>query len=332
LTPHLKVIMQSCRSNASLWQSTLSPSLPRLVTARRWACFRSRPTRPSRRLGWLACIVLALCGLTASFSAWAHGDLELRILTLTRQIAAATNNPAQLYLERGELQREHANWEAASADYARAAQLDPSLAAVDLCRAQLLADSGKLEAALPMFDKAMARSPAAGEAFVGRARVLVKLGRRSAALADYQRALDRLAAPAPEDYLEWAQLLVADAQLEPALRALEQGIKKLGPLVKLQAYALEVELSRKNHTGALARLDSLIANASRKEGWLAKRGDVLSAANRPAEARQSYEASLEAINKLPSVLREGPAMQKLQAQVVLSLAQIKQPSAKPKTD
>ena len=118
-------------------------------------------------------------------AARAHGEIHLRVLALTRQIQAATNNPARLYLERGELQREHGLWEEAGADYDRAAQLDPDLPGVNLCRAKLLADRGQLEAARAMFDQALLRNPGDGECFVGRARVLMKLGQRQAAIADF---------------------------------------------------------------------------------------------------------------------------------------------------
>jgi tetratricopeptide (TPR) repeat protein len=246
----------------------------------------------------------------------------LRILALTRQIDAATNNPARLYLERGELQREHGEWTAAAADYDRAAQLDPNLPGVDFCRAKLLADSGQLEAARAMFDKALERSPADGECLVGRARVLVKLGQRQAAIADYRRGLVLLRQPRPDYVLELAQALTAEGQAGEALRSLDEGIKKLGPLVPLQSYAVDLELERKNPDAALARIESILAQVMRREDWLARRGDILIETCRPAEARKSYEAALAAVGRLPGQLQRGPAMVKLQAHVNAALGGI----------
>lgn len=232
----------------------------------------------------------------------------------------ATSNPAALYLARGELHRQHQSWDEAESDYARAAQLDPNLAAVDFCRAQWLADLGKLEAARALFDKGLARCPSDGGAFLGRARVRAKLGERPSAIADFRRGLELAREPAPADFVELAQLWLAEGQPEEALRSLDAGLKRLGPVSALQVLALELECERKNHAAALARLESLLAQATRKENWLARQGDVLLAANRPAEARKSYEAALAAVRLLPSRLQQGPAMLNLQSRVNAALS------------
>ena len=124
-----------------------------------------------------------------------------------------------------------------------------------------------------MFGQALQRNPDDGECFVGRARVLVRLGQRQAAIADYWRGLERLREPQPEYVVELAQALTAEGQVAEALRALDEGIKKLGPIVPLQGYALELELGRKNNDAALARLETILARALRKESWFARRGE-----------------------------------------------------------
>jgi len=253
-----------------------------------------------------------------------HGEIHLRILALTQQINAATNNPAQLYLERGELEREHGLWEAAAADYDRVAELAPDLPGVDRCRAQLLADRGQLDAARAMFDRALQRHPDDGKCLVGRARVLMKLGQRQAAIAGYWSGLERLRAPQPEYVLELARALAAERQVEEALRALDEGIKKLGPILQLQGYALELELGRKNTDAALARLETILARAMRKESWFARRADILLQEGRTAEARNSYEAALVAIKRLPGRLQQSPSMVKLQTHINAALAAITQ--------
>ncbi len=268
---------------------------------------------------WLVTVGVHFPTLVQPQTAWAHGDLHLRILAITQQIKAATNNPARLYLERGELQREHGERKAASADYDRAAQLDPNLPGVDFCRAKLLADSDQLEAARAMFDQALQRSPADGECWVGRGRVLLKLGQRETAIADLQRGLELLRQPRPDDVLELARTLTAKGQVAEALRSLDEGIKKLGPIVPLQGYAVDLELGQKNTDAALARIETILAHALRKESWFARRGDILLEAGRAAEARGSYEAALAAVNRLPGRLQQGPAMVKLQAHVNTAL-------------
>lgn len=276
---------------------------------------------PSRICGWLAiAAVLAFFLFARPEVACAHGEIHLRILELTRQIEAATNDVARLYLERGELERGHGLWEEARADYDRAAHLDPSASGVDRCRAQLLADQGQLEAARAMFDRALQRDPGDGESCVGRARVLAALGQRQSAIADYWRALERLAVPQPAYVLELAQALAGEDHVAEALRALDEGIHKLGPILPLQGYAVDLELGRKNHDAALARIETILARALRKESWFARRGDIQLEMGRPAEARKSYEAALAAVRLLPGRLQQSPGMVKLQAHVNAALA------------
>lgn len=279
--------------------------------------------RRRRRGAWRwRAVVLAAClaALPRPPAACAHGEAHLLILELTRQIEAATNNAARLYLERGELQREHGMYDGAEADYARAARLDPELPGVDRCQARLLADLGQLAAARARFDRALERCPDDGESRVGRARVLLRLDQRRAAIADYWRGLEHLREPPPEYVVELARALVAEEQTAEALRALDAGIKKLGPILPLQGYALELELARQNPAAALARLETILARALRKETWFARRGEIFLATGKVIEARQSYHAALAAIDRLPGRLQQSPSMVKLRADVKTALA------------
>ena len=245
----------------------------------------------------------------------AHGELQIRIGEATRKIEAATNHFAQLYLERAELHREHLDWEAAKSDYDFAAELDSKLPGLDLCRAKMLDDSGQLEASRALFSDILERTPEDAEAFIGRARVLVKLGERKSAIADYRRGLELMHSSPPEYFLELAQTLASDGNTNQALHTLDVAIKKFGPTVPLQGYALDLELGRKNNDAALARIDTLIARASRKENLLTQRGEILLAAGRPEEARESFHAALPPVRLLPMLLQKAPPMQKLQSRI-----------------
>jgi tetratricopeptide (TPR) repeat protein len=287
-------------------------------------------TRPTFQEFWqikrLAIAALFSFVIAAPQSVSAHGEVLIQIAAISKKIEAATNNAAQLYLDRAELHREHKDWDAAKLDYDRASKLDAKLDAVDFCRARMLDDSGQLEAARAMFNNVIRRSPKDGEAFIGRARVLVKLREMKPAVADFRQGLELLSHPKPEYFLELAQALAGEGNRDDALRSLDEGIKKFGPIVLLQAYALEVELERKNHEAALTRIDSIIKDAPRKESWLAQRGDILLAAGRPAEAQNSFGSALSAIKLLPSVLQKASPMQNLQSHIDEAMGKIATPS------
>jgi tetratricopeptide (TPR) repeat protein len=269
----------------------------------------------TRRLPSIFFAAILFCFLTSGENLFAHGELLIRIADVTKQIKESTNNNALLYLERGELHREDKDWDAANSDYNRAAKLNPKLETVDFCRAKLLEDSGRLPDARDLLDKFLARNSKDGEAHILRAHVLVKLGEHALAIADFRRGLELLREPQPEYFLQLAQSLVALGKTDDALRALDDGNKKLGTNVTLQSYALDLDLRRKNFDNALVRIDSIIEREIRKESWLAQRGDVLISVGKFDEARKSYEKSWKAIQLLPKPFRLSPSMQKLQNKI-----------------
>jgi len=268
---------------------------------------------------FIANSILLLLSVFITETAFAHGELLIRIGEVTQQINAATNQNAQLYLERAELYRMDQNWAAAEADYVRAEQLAPNLPGVQVSHAGMLTDSGQFEMARVMFNNVLQCSPKNGDAYVGRARVLVKLGQRNAAIVDFKRGLELVANPAPENFVELAGALTAEGRIENALATLDQGIKKLGPIPALQTPAIDLELSRKNYNRTLARIDSLLPNLLRKENWLARRGDILIEAGRKADACKSYEDALTAIKALPWRVQQSSPMLRLKAHMAEAL-------------
>ena len=256
------------------------------------------------------CFLAFAVAVAGSDTALAHGDVHARIAVISEQIEKEPAN-ALLFLQRGELHREHQDWKAAEADYDRAVQLDPKLVAADFCRGRMLAESGQPAAAREMFDRYLASNPDDGNAFLARARVRVRLGERKRAVADFTRAVELLREPPPECFLERAQALVADGRSEEALAGLDEGIKKLGPIITLQLYAIDLDLVRKAYDAALARLDTILRQASRRENWLLRRAEIELLAGRAPDARKSFEAALDAVDALPVRLQGTQAMRHL---------------------
>jgi tetratricopeptide (TPR) repeat protein len=264
-------------------------------------------------------VMLCLLGCIGARCAVAHGDLLERIAALTRTIERDPKD-AKLYLQRAELYRLHQQWTEATADYDRAEQLNPMLTAVDLGRGKLLLDSGKRPEAKAALDKYLAREPGDAEAFIVRARVRYKLGEQKAAAKDFSAGISLMAEPQPDYYLERAQALVDAGETENALRGLEEGMKTLGPVLTLQKAALDIEVASGRYEPAFARLDTILARVTRKENWLAKKGEILVAAGRKAEAGICFKEALNAIDRLPSRIQEGQAMRDLKTRLSLVLA------------
>lgn len=249
----------------------------------------------------------------------AHEDLELQIAGVTREIEREPRN-AELYLRRGELHRFHEDWPKAEADYRRVEELDAGLTAVDLARGRMLLASGHPERAKEALDRFISRRSSHPEGWLERGRALIKMGRRREGAADFTRGMELAPVLLPEHFVERAEALAAAGDREAALRGLDEGIRKLGPLVSLELPAIDLDLALGRTDAALARIEALSKQTPRKEPWLARRGEILLQAGRAAEAREAFQAALAAIEALPAARRKARATADLEARVRAALA------------
>jgi len=261
---------------------------------------------------FISLLSLAICVALLPSFVNAHEGLHEQIEAITAKIKRDPKN-ASLYLQRGELHRLHHDWSRAAADYDRAAHLQPLLKIVDLARGKMFLDSGRLQRAKLTLDRFLSQQPGHYEGLLTRARVLSKLGDRSAAASDFTQALSASSVPEPELYLERAHVLAIDEQqITEALRGLDEGIAKLGPVVTLQLAAMDLELRSKSYDAALTRLDQIAAQSERKEAWLVRRGEILKLAGRDDEARAAFNAALVAIESLPAGHRQSRSVTALE--------------------
>jgi tetratricopeptide (TPR) repeat protein len=255
---------------------------------------------PAHRVLALASWAFLAAAVALAPPARAHSPLDQTIDQLTALIARSPADP-MLYLRRGEMHRLERRWERARADYAAAARLAPDLEAIALCRAALLLDTGEPGEALAALDRLPAHGAggaagsqggeSAAEARLLRARALRALGRARDAAAEIGVAIALLPNPKPDLFVEQARLLAdsgVDGARDEALRVLEAGIARLGPLVSLEEPAIDLECAAGRPEAALARLDRIGPQLERKDAWLARRSTLLAAAGRAsADARSA---------------------------------------------
>lgn len=269
-----------------------------------------------------ACLVITLCAFNPP-GASAHAELLLQIEAATADIQKDPANP-ELYIRRGQLRREHLEYELAHADLDKAESLAPGLPQINLFRGKLYFDWGWPLTARTSIDIYLAKNPSSIDALILRARVLQRLSLNRSAVSDYDRALELSTEPSPDLFIERSQLLMSmgDSHWTEALRGLDDGIKRLGSLVTLQLFAIDAEMKQKRYDGALARISQIAERSPRKETWHARRGEILVQAGRPAEARKAYEAALAALNTLPPARRNVPAMAELARRIQNEIASL----------
>lgn len=241
----------------------------------------------------------------------AHPETPEARAEFDRLIAEFPNEP-DLRLRRAEHRIESREFDAAESDLRHARLLAPRDPRILVAYASLALAREQPEVARQRLAVALSLAPGDPSAHILRARASARLGEAAAAHADYSAALAALPEPSPDLYLARAALPVAP---ELALRGLDEGIARLGPAAALVERALALELQLGRTDAALARLDALAAGAERKETFLKRRGDILAAAGRAADARVAYSRALDLIAAQPQWLRESPATAQLAAEL-----------------
>jgi len=274
-------------------------------------------------VGSRTCLLVVACFLGWPVPGGAHGDVHGQIEAVTQEIEKAPRN-AELFLRRGELNRVHGDWDAAQADYAYAQALDPGLSVIDLARGRLFLQAGWPRSAKESLDRFLSRNTNHVVALTTRARALGLLGDREGAARDYTAAIAYSREPTPDLYIERARVLTTEdgASLAAALAGLDEGIRRLGPLVTLQLYAIDLEVRLGRVNEALGRLETIAAKSPRKETWFARRGEILQEAGRSIEALEAYNNSLAAIKRLPPSRAMVPAMLELRKRVEAALEEL----------
>lgn len=275
---------------------------------------------------------LILCALFCPLAAFGQADEREEIVTLTQQIQTLVGRgvPAEpsklvpLVLRRGDMYRTIQNWDAGHADYDYARALDPKIDDIDFRKGRLFLEANWPLSAKVALDRFLTNHANHVDALIARARAQSKLGFRSASAQDYSRAVQLSPQSQPELYIERAQALLGGtssaspqnaAYANEALQGLDEGIKKLGPLVTLQLAAIDIEVGQKRYDAALERVDAASAASPRKETWLVRKGEILKEAGRPTEARAAFQAALQAIETLPPARRNVPAMAALEKRI-----------------
>jgi tetratricopeptide (TPR) repeat protein len=247
----------------------------------------------------------------------AHAPLHESIAAQSRDIAR-TPGDAGVYIRRAELHREHRDFAAALRDLAKVERLRADHPDLHLARARVQLDAGQAAAAVRSLDRHLSLRPQHAAAWFEAARAQSLLGRHRVAAEAFAHGLEWVDKPSPDQVLTLARAWRAAGgkrDTEQALRALDEGIAKLGPIAALQTEAVAIESELGRHDAALARLMHLARDAARRETWMARRGDVLRVAGRHAEAADAYREALTTVAALPDHLKQTPQTQQLVATV-----------------
>ena len=274
----------------------------------------------------LSFLLLAMLAFFASATARAHGSFHERIAQLAA-IIERTPDDARAHFELAELFCRHGDWAFTLGSADSADEFKPATYPTDLLRGEAHLGLGRPSSARVALDRFLATRPGHARALVLRARAITAIDGHSAALADYRAALQTPAPPDPDHVREATDALVASGHRDEALQSLRRALASPGPDPALLQHTLQLEIAAGHIDEALTRIAALEAGAPRREPWMVRRAQVLTAAQRTVEARAAWTDLLRHLDALPNLERGLPALRAHAAEARTALATLSTSSA-----
>jgi len=268
-------------------------------------------------MGSRSAALSAVFVLVTALPARAHPGVEELRAAVERDVAADPESPEKL-LEVVAVYRVGGEWDAALAALEHAAQHGADADVVEATRGAIYLEAAWPQMAIVSFDRVLQRRPENVAVRFGRARALALLRRWVDAAADFATAFSAARQPRPEDAFAWRDALLAAGRPELALAALDTALERLGPVPSVQLAAIDLALTLERRDDALRRVDAMVSAEPKNAALQVRRGEILTALGREAEARAAFAAALELIEARPAQ-RRGPRTLALEQQVRAAL-------------
>lgn len=274
-------------------------------------------------------IALAALPLALALPASGHGAYHDVVREVEKKLAKKPDDAA-LHYRLAEAHAGHEEWQLCLAAIETVERLEPGVFPTGFLRGWALDIAGKPQEARKALNEFLVTRPKYSRALAARGRVCLKLGESAAAAADFTQALELEPNHEPELVVELAAARATAKDSAGAIRALDEGIAKFGPLPTLLQPALEIETKSQDWDAALRRLDAMKAGAPRPEPWMARRAALLTSAGREEAARGAWTALRDHLQALPSLDRGTPENLRLLAEARRALGeQVLTPVAAP---
>ena len=267
---------------------------------------------------WRAgCVAIAVALAAVPLRARAHAGVD-ELVREASAVAADHPRDPEAHLQYARALRLAGRPDAALAELDTAARRGADVDEVDAARGAVLLDARRPQQALRAFDRVLAHQPAAHAVRFERGRAQLALGDREQAARDFGVALAALRDPQPEQVIARRDALLGLGRPDEALRALDEGMARLGRVAALQLAAVDIELTLGRFEAAVGRLDTLLAGHGLNPAWLARRAEILARAGRADEARRGYAQALALID-VPGSTRRTHAFDDLRNQIAAAL-------------
>ena len=243
---------------------------------------------------------------------FAHRAVDVQIKHLNKQLKATPENGA-LFLKRGELHRQHGEWQLALRDFQQAKKTNSTSGDTDFYIGRLRLDINQADKALPLLSRFVRLNPNHSNALQNQGDAHFSLENFTRAAHVYKQVAALEQHPDPELFLKIARAYTAagSGYQKQAKEAIEEGILRLGPLVTIVMVGIELELNQEDYKAALVLLEKLPKVVRDSPKWLGRRGDILNSSGRKEEAILTINRAIFKVENLPISRRNTREMTKL---------------------
>jgi tetratricopeptide (TPR) repeat protein len=266
-------------------------------------------------------LLVGVCALLLAPSfAFAHAGVEV-LDDSTRAEVAKHPESGDAHMARARVLQMKGEWDGALEELETAAARGADPDVVGEQRALVYLDAKFPRMAKVELDRVLARRPDAYGLLFPRGEAWRAIGDAEAAARDFGVAIAKGPRPTPEQVIARRDALLSIGKKDEAIRALDEGMARVGRVVQLVLPAIDLEVELGRYDAALARIDALSKTANPNPIWVARRGEILDKAGRREEARVEYERALGLIAQR-SPERNGKPLADLKQKLETALASV----------
>ena len=259
-------------------------------------------------------ILTFLLILNSTFLAIAHGDLHERILFLSNQIDLYPDS-LFLYYKRGQVYNQHLEFSKALNDFKHCKKNGYDNLLVDMEIAQSYNGSKKYKKAKKTINKLLEKDPGHVRALALKARIYSSEEKFEEAATLFEDIISLVDKPRTDNYIEaanaWLNIANRKEGEVKALRVTDKGIERLGEIIVLLKFKVNILMNSENYEEAIATQSRIIELSNRKERGYYSRALIHVKMNDMDSAISDLSEAQAHLNSLPLRLKSVKANQEL---------------------
>ncbi|MGB4848188.1 MAG: hypothetical protein WBP41_09745 [Saprospiraceae bacterium] len=254
-----------------------------------------------------------------------HGDLDLRILEKSNQIAT---NPLdqELYLERGELYLLHEEFLNARLDFTFCLDHKLDNTRVLLGMSKSLLNLNSPDSALQYVNRVLAGEENNLPALELKGTILSALGKYCDAASTMERLISLAERPSPALFLEaskdW-ESCSENGSSQKEIQLLNEGIRRIGPIGVIQQQLVSAYKRQDRYEEAIQIQSSIIEHSDLKIRPYFERAQLLIEMHWPDKAKEDLNIALLLIEQLPVQKKSLASIDNMRSEIIVLLTELK---------